>query len=155
MNDIDALEGVVTMKLLDHTGRLPRCRYPGHLGDRDPVEEQKKSKHSSSLRSAYGSGNKVIHGVRDPIVCIYKGLSLRPAHNFARNIAHTLRAPASQVIHRRPRVSIEMTPRRLPSRYRVSATRNVLVENHNHSQTPSLNSRRGLANGLNSGGARQ
>ena len=112
VNDVDILEGVVTMELLDHTGRIPRCRYPGHLGARDPVEEQKTSEPSASLNStygAYGSGNEVIHGARDPIVCICEGLSLGPARNFSRNAALTLKTPASQVIRRRPRVSVKTT----------------------------------------------
>ena len=64
VNDVDVLEGVVTMELLDHTGGPPRCRYPGHLGARDPVEEQETSELSASLKSVYGSGNKMIHGAR-------------------------------------------------------------------------------------------
>ena len=99
VNDVNVLEGVVTMELLGHTGGLPRYRYPGHFGARDQAEGQELS---ASLKSAYGSSNNMIHGARDPIVCICEGLSLRPAHKFARNAGLTLRTPASQAIHRRP-----------------------------------------------------
>ena len=109
VNSVDVLEGVVTMELLDHTGGLPGCQYPGHFGARDPVEEQETSELSASLKSAYGSGNNVVHGSQDLIVRICEGLSLRPARNFSRNIALTLRAPASQAIHPQPRVSIKTT----------------------------------------------
>ena len=55
VNDVDVLEGIVTMELLGHTGGLPRCQYPGYLRVGDPVEVQETSELYASLKSAYGS----------------------------------------------------------------------------------------------------